>query len=74
MTTTIIHWKRINMRAKDKNLPPKNCRCLVMIPGKRLETVTYRVPCAGTTGYFLRENDSFRPLTGMLWIPETDIL
>lgn len=71
---TTVFWRTINMRSKDKNLPPKNARCLVCIPGKRLETVTFRVPCAGTTGYFLREYDSFSPKTGMLWVLEAEIL
>lgn len=71
---TTFFWRTINMRSKDKNLPPKNARCLVCIPGKRLETMTFRVPCAGTTGSFQREYDSFSPKTGMLWVLESEIL
>ena len=70
---TVIHWNRINMRAKEKNLPTKNCSCLVCIPGKRLTTATYRVPCAGTTGYFLCPYESIKPVTGMLWVEEKEI-
>lgn len=71
---TTVFWHRINMRASDKNLPPKNARCLVFIPGKRLKTATYRTSCTGTTGYFQCQFDSFSPKSGMLWVLEEEIL
>lgn len=73
MKQSVIHWNEINMRAKVKNLPAPRTRCLICIPGKLLETALFFNSSPGNP-FFLRGNEVIKPVTGMLWIPASQII
>lgn len=71
MATTVIHWNKINMRGKEKNLPKEGQACLIFVPGKVIETARFCTPCGKPR--FLRGNEFIKPVSGMLWVPADTI-
>ena len=77
MKQSVIHWREVNMRTKEHNLPDNGTACLVMIPGKQLVTASFwakSISGRETKPYFLTGNDYIKPVTGMLWVPVKEVL
>lgn len=77
MKQSVIHWREINMRAREHNLPDNGTACLVMIPGKQLVTASFwerTLTDRVTKPYFVSSNDYIKPVTGMLWVPVKEVL
>lgn len=77
MKQSVIHWREINMRTKEHNLPENGTTCLVMKPGEKLFTGVFFTKTAigrYTKPYFLTGNDYIKPVTGVLWVPVHEVL
>lgn len=77
MKQSVIHWREVNMKARNRNLPDNATECLIMIPGKMLAKASFWTQNAvgrETKPYFLTGNDYIKPVTGMLWVPAKEVL